>query len=94
MSKPAIYRARPVEVTAMRVGKPYKEVAEWSGGGLIFAANGKTVKGLVMEEVVGRKFAYVGDWIVKGQSILNGKWFLTIRIMSDEEFHAIYDSVQ
>lgn len=75
-----VYVSRPVVVKAMQVAKPYKAVAEWSGGQIIrLGGPGNPVEAIQ----VGRVWAYVGDWIV-----LNSDKTLTV--MSDHRFQCTY----
>lgn len=70
----------PVTVEAMQVAKPYKAVAEWSGG-TIFTRGG--VGNAVHAIIVGDMWAQLGDWIVLNPDN-------TLTVMSDGKFQSSY----
>lgn len=84
MSHPgaATYVSLPVTVEAMQVTKPYKAVAEWSGGKVQRWCNADG--DWVTAVIVGRAWAHQGDWVVANSMDS------TFTVMSDDQFRSSY----
>ncbi|HMA78977.1 MAG TPA: hypothetical protein VKP88_07690 [Candidatus Paceibacterota bacterium] len=65
MSTAKKYTKRPIEITAMRVEKPYKRVAEWCGGTII-TEDGRAFHCILIETLEGKMEARVGDYVIRG----------------------------